>query len=206
MVNVTSFTTRSDFGRPVWQGCTAAEGIGDFCENEVPQGAPVSMCGKHLIAAYRFCEEALGQAERSERFERLADVERRRYGTTGTAVVYYMLFGRNIKIGTTADIYQRMRQLRPDAVLATEPGYFELERKRHEQFRHLKLEDGRNEYFRPGADLMRFIRSLPNSIVPPEAARRPKRTAAAIRAKREREHIGPNGQISIFEVNPPPSS
>ncbi len=189
----------TNLGRPAWESCTAAKGLGDFCENEVPEGAPVSMCGAHLIAAYRFCEEALGQAERSERFERLAELDRRRYGATGKAVVYYMLFGRTIKIGTTADIYQRMRQLRPDRLLATEPGYRDLEKERHEQFRHLKLDDGRNEYFHAGADLLRFIRKLTKPKVA-EPPRRPERSAAAQRAKRLLEHTGPDGQMSMMEV------
>lgn len=199
MANFTAGTVHSDHGTPAWTNCTAASGLGDFCENEVPPGAPVSMCGAHLVAAYRFCEEALGEAERSEKFERLVSRDRRRSGETGPAVVYYMLFGKTIKIGATTNIHQRVRQLRPDALLATEPGYFDLERQRHEQFRKLKVDDGRYDYFLAGAALIRFIEALPKTEAP-NPPRRPDRTAAAVRGKRDSQHIGPNGQLSMLKA------
>lgn len=190
---------RSSYGRDAWTKCTAAEGVGEFCDADVPTGAPVSMCGAHLVAAYRFCEEALGLAERSERLERLTDLDRRRTGQTGDAVVYYMLFGRTIKIGATTNLRQRIRHLQPDRVLATEPGYFDLERKRQQQFRHLKLNDGRLEFFRLGADLMRFIGGLPGSEVPTPPPPRKGTGPGALQVQRGLEATGPEGQQSMFD-------
>lgn len=54
-------------------------------------------------------------------------------------VVYYARTGENqIKIGTTGDLPRRMREFRlvnPANVLAAEPGGYELERQRHDEFK-----------------------------------------------------------------------
>lgn len=75
-------------------------------------------------------------------------------------VVYYLLLGDRIKIGTTIHLRNRLKSLRVDdrAVLATEPGGLELERRRHLQFATERL--GRREDFAISARLMDHIRSL----------------------------------------------
>lgn len=72
-------------------------------------------------------------------------------------VVYYMRFGNLIKIGTTTALSARTRQLRPDEVMAAEPGSYDLERKRHQQFAAFRLH---GEYFHPAALLMLHIRKI----------------------------------------------
>ena len=91
-------------------------------------------------------------------------------GTTGRArpyqqptpqahagVVYYMRFGDLIKIGFTTNLPVRQRTLRPDEVLATEPGTMDLERARHMQFGHAYV---RREMFRCTPDLREHVERL----------------------------------------------
>lgn len=75
-------------------------------------------------------------------------------------VVYYARLGNNhIKIGTTVDLPRRMVELRvvnAGNLLAAEPGGFELERKRHQQFRKWRYQR-RKEDFGEGPDLLQHI-------------------------------------------------
>lgn len=87
--------------------------------------------------------------------------------TKGVEVVYYVkLSSTRIKIGTTANLLLRCRQLVPGAgraaVLAYEYGGRSLERERHQQFSHLRI--GKTEQFRTGRDLMDHIRSMREAL------------------------------------------
>jgi hypothetical protein len=53
-----------------------------------------------------------------------------------TDVVYYIRRDGFIKIGVTGNFIQRMHKLRPDEVLAVEPGGRSLETARHRQLRN----------------------------------------------------------------------
>lgn len=79
---------------------------------------------------------------------------------TRRAVVYYVRFDKHIKIGTTNDIAVRMRgmSIHPDSLLAIEPGSVMVERKRHNQFGHLR--QGRTELFHPAEDLLEHIKRV----------------------------------------------
>jgi uncharacterized DUF497 family protein len=100
--------------------------------------------------------------EQRERREIVVDRARER----GTVVVYYIRIGDYIKIGTTADLAQRMSVLQPDEILATEPGYLEIEKKRHEQFRHLRIRP-RSERHRIAPDLLDHIEMILDLYGPP---------------------------------------
>lgn len=89
--------------------------------------------------------------------------------TKGVEVVYYVLaFDGIVKIGTSADLLNRLRAIDNDGrrsrdnVLAIEFGGQALERARHEQFSHL-LDHGR-EYFRLDSDLSAHIESLRSAL------------------------------------------
>jgi hypothetical protein len=73
------------------------------------------------------------------------------------ALVYYVRFGALIKIGTTRDMRQRMLAIRPDEILAAEPGSYDLEAKRHRQFARFR-QDG--ELFLPARPLVDHINAL----------------------------------------------
>ena len=73
------------------------------------------------------------------------------------AVVYYMLFGDRIKIGTTRNVMQRMREVPNDRVLVTEPGDFHLEAVRHNEFKSARI---KGEWFRQSPELLAHIEVL----------------------------------------------
>ncbi|MGW0905011.1 hypothetical protein [Streptomyces sp. NPDC002853] len=75
-------------------------------------------------------------------------------------IVYYILRGPLIKIGTTTRPRARFDSLMPDAVLAVEPGDKELEGLRHTQFEPLRDRNVGREYFTPGSELIAHIRVL----------------------------------------------
>lgn len=75
-------------------------------------------------------------------------------------IVYYILRGELIKIGTTTRPMKRFAALMPDAVLAIEPGDVELEKIRHGQFEDTRNPKVGNEYFHPQPPLLVHIRAL----------------------------------------------
>lgn len=54
-------------------------------------------------------------------------------------VVYYIRFGDRVKIGTTTDLQTRLTAIPYDEVLATEPGSYDLEKRRHVQLRASRI-------------------------------------------------------------------
>jgi len=97
------------------------------------------------------------------------------------AVVYYMrLPGDRIKIGTTTNMTMRLTGLRVrrDAVLATEPGSYDLERMRHKQFADLRFTNGMPgvdlEDFEPGQVLLDHIAMLRKHFGEPQITTYPK--------------------------------
>lgn len=48
--------------------------------------------------------------------------------------VYYMQTGNPVKIGTSSNVLSRIEALRPERLLALEPGGYDLEAERHRQF------------------------------------------------------------------------
>jgi hypothetical protein len=75
------------------------------------------------------------------------------------SIVYYIRRADLIKIGTTADPHSRFSDLRPDAILAFEPGDHESEMRRHRQFAWCRV-GKRGEYFRQTPGLLAHIENL----------------------------------------------
>lgn len=81
---------------------------------------------------------------------------------TGEAFVYYIRRGDLIKIGASANIRVRLTAQAYDELLAVEPGYFSLEKRRHRQFAEHKARLGRGqiEWFKPGETLLAHIAAM----------------------------------------------
>ncbi|MEV5236468.1 hypothetical protein [Streptomyces pseudogriseolus] len=95
-----------------------------------------------------------GRKEREDRDEQLrARVLAVREGWK----VYYVRCGNLIKIGYTANLGQRFTSIRPNELLALEPGGQEVETQRHRQFSQLRAS---GEYFHPGPALQSHIAGL----------------------------------------------
>lgn len=103
-------------------------------------------------------QEKKERAEEAERWIREREIAERWAASPG--IVYYILRGSLIKIGTTTRPRKRFDTLMPDAVLATEPGDRELERARHAQFGPFREQGVGLEYFKPGAPLIELIHEL----------------------------------------------
>lgn len=152
---------------PAWSGCTILIDDNGFCDAPIPSGAPISACVRHLLAAFTHCQELIARASTAELAH--ASIEDAPLSAGGSirdrlresmSVVYYLRVGPHIKIGRTVHLPKRVRQLRADELLATEPGDHRLELSRLKQFAHLKVDDGRREYFTPGPELLRHISEL----------------------------------------------
>ncbi|MEW2301998.1 hypothetical protein AB0958_18830 [Streptomyces sp. NPDC006655] len=82
--------------------------------------------------------------------------ERRHTAPGHQGIVYYIRRSDLIKIGTTADPFERFASLMPDEILAFEPGGPDEEAARHAQFASCRV-NARREYFRPASRLMKHI-------------------------------------------------
>lgn len=71
--------------------------------------------------------------------------------------VYYVRCGHLVKIGTTSNLASRFIAIRPNEVLALEPGGPIIEFERHREFATLRAS---GEYFHPGPALQQQILSL----------------------------------------------
>jgi len=96
--------------------------------------------------------------ERARRFrERISEPGQGEPPMRGPGIVYYVQRGRFIKIGTTTNLDERMNALRPDRILAIEPGGQAVENMRHNQFASWRA-DG--EHFTPNEKLADHIADL----------------------------------------------
>jgi hypothetical protein len=90
--------------------------------------------------------------ERAEHERRLAEEQqadekfRKLLADHPKGIVYYIRRGDFVKIGTTTKYRSRMQALRPDEVLAVEPGSYTLEHQRHKEFGSNRFAPG-SEYF-----------------------------------------------------------
>lgn len=150
-----------------WTRCTAQRENGSFCDAQSLPDAPFPICVRHAAQVYEFLRDSVHVAVKdSDRSMHLVvDVLSRRQEINkhlddiANAVVYYVQIGEHIKIGTTTNVKRRMVAYPPNRrLLATEPGYEDLEVERHRQFADL-LDMGR-EWFRPGAELVNHINEL----------------------------------------------
>ncbi|MEU3098522.1 hypothetical protein ABZ690_28150 [Streptomyces sp. NPDC006967] len=112
--------------------------------------------GAHLTADTVRAVVALGR-HYHQRAEEPLPVPAGRLNQFDKALVYYVRFGTLIKIGTTRDMRQRMLAIRPDEILAAEPGSYELEAKRHRQFARSR---SHGELFMPSRPLVDHINAL----------------------------------------------
>lgn len=87
--------------------------------------------------------------------------------------VYYLRRDDLVKIGYTACFTGRMRSLKPDEVLAVEPGGRSLETLRHRQFAawRVDLGDRSREWYQPVPELLEHVEQL--AALHPVPLRRP---------------------------------
>lgn len=92
-----------------------------------------------------------------DRVARIAEAHEVRAAREARSVIYYARLGNRVKIGTTTDLKLRMQQIRPEELLATEPGGRAVERERHGQFNALRTS---GEWFMYSGPLVQFVETL----------------------------------------------
>lgn len=80
-----------------------------------------------------------------EQLEAIKERDKQTDKERDVSVVYYMRIGERVKIGTTTNLKKRMASIGPEELLATEPGWYDLEKQRHAQFTHYRV---KGEWFR----------------------------------------------------------
>lgn len=129
---------------------------------EQPDAPP--FCGKHLIECGLYIAKHMSSMnlldpDRQDRSALAPDTPVGQH----QAVVYYVRLGNHVKIGTTNNLDQRLRDLYvhadPSALLACEPGDRTLERERHHQFAAERVYSNR-ELFNPSPRLLHHIETL----------------------------------------------
>ena len=88
------------------------------------------------------------------------------------SVVYYLRRNDLIKIGWSGNLKARMRALRPDELLAAEPGCIHIETGRHHQFAEHRLPnngDG-DEWFQSAPELLTHIELIARVYPTPDLA------------------------------------
>jgi hypothetical protein len=147
--------------------CTIQRRNGDFCDAPSAEDVPFPICGRHAAELYRHIAASMQDLVRDPYFRMFNALEEQKQAQArdeqrwaeAKPVVYYVQVGEFVKIGTTIRIRQRMKAYPPNKrLLATEPGGYELESRRHEQFAHL-LAQGR-EWYRPEVKLIDHINIL----------------------------------------------
>lgn len=73
------------------------------------------------------------------------------------SVVYYMRLGNRVKIGMSASLVNRVADIQPEELMATEPGGYDIEKLRHQQFAELRVS---GEWFRLEDPLTSYIANL----------------------------------------------
>ena len=154
--------------------CTAADRNYDFCDQPSLPEAPFPICAHHAAEVYNFLRGRIDDpASRNILDQRSAEavadyVGRSRQDVEGLGVVYYVKLGKLLKIGTTQGrVWDRMRGYPPHRhLLAAEPGGFELEQQRLDQFKHLRV-SGR-EWHDIGPDLRAHLAQVRERYGVPE--------------------------------------
>ena len=176
--------------------CTVQLATGEFCDADAAEDMPFPICLHHALQLHKRMKEHRGGESLEERYR--VDLEQRRaayrpgegseerqallaQAKADQSVVYYIrLSADRIKIGTTTNMTMRLSGLRVrrDAVLATEPGSYDLERARHQQFADLRYTDGKAsrqlEDFAPEQVLLDHIAMLREHFGDPQITTYPK--------------------------------
>lgn len=125
------------------------------------------------------------------------------------SVVYYLRKGDRIKIGWSGNLSARMRALRPDALLAVEPGCMHLETGRHHQFAEHRLPntgDG-DEWFTPAPELLAHVELIawvyPTPALAdllPEPPRRRRRSVRVVDVIPDKPRLSPDELAERYQL------
>ncbi|WP_433568035.1 GIY-YIG nuclease family protein (plasmid) [Nocardia sp. CA-151230] len=139
------------------------------CEDEpVIASHILPLCEKHIIAGYREISQYLATRRKMISLEPnrkppAPESKPRIPGVLGIPLiedghhVYYMQFGDRVKIGVTSNLPQRLEDIPCDELLTVERGGYELEKQRHHEFRHCRVN---GEWFTKTPELAQHIQAV----------------------------------------------
>lgn len=166
--------------------CSATGQHGTECMAQAVEGAPIALCMKHIMQVGSFWNDVRPKRRDSKVDFSQADVGRKEVGyeQVETSVVYYIIHGSRIKIGTSKNWRERLKNLPCDRVLALEPGGSPVEGDRHRQFNTTRFHG--SEWFAESDELWDHIVSVSeaNPELTAKAERFNKERAAISRARR----------------------
>lgn len=127
--------------------CSATSQHGKECMAQAVEGAPIALCMRHIMEVGSFWNDVRPKRRDSKPKFTEAQAGRKSigYGQDDGPVIYYILHGNRIKIGTSRNWTNRLKQLPCDRLLALEPGSTGIEAQRHKKFAHIRF-DG-SEWF-----------------------------------------------------------
>ena len=151
-----------------WGACTAQRHNGSFCDLPSVPDAPFPICVTHAGKLFAFLKDRVALTAKDQRtvadalfaeYLRAQEPYEPQPLAEPVWTVYYLRVGDRVKIGTSRNLEQRIRSYPPGSeLLATEPGGFDVERKRCRQFTRYLV--GGQEWFNPGPPLIEHINSL----------------------------------------------
>lgn len=151
-------------GQPIWRTRHHEECRMMGCRREPNDVSQV--CQTHFVEiGYQFYRERKPMFEsvfrRELTDEEREEHERREAERLSRSVVYYIRIGDHVKIGTSINVSDRLRSFYLDesALLATEPGGYDLEKQRHREFADERVSTNR-ELFNPSRRLLAHIEEL----------------------------------------------
>lgn len=141
----------------IWDQTEARDYVGDcrLCGEVAFNGAPFLLCARCILSVGTyFCDARAAASDRNaaalnalDDFESMVDYAAEKAARQqASARVYYIRRADRIKIGTTINLALRMTELRPDEILAVEPGSYALEQQRHTEFAAIRVTP-RGEWF-----------------------------------------------------------
>lgn len=128
------------------------------------------LCREHAAQVWKLVEQQEPTEYRQlvlGEVKPVAPKPRKSYRSNRPGHIYYLQVGDRVKIGFTTDLYRRMTEYPPNAVLlATHPGTPAMEKELHQDFRRY-LADGR-EWFDPNPSLdthlQKVLEKYPNTM------------------------------------------
>jgi hypothetical protein len=129
------------------------------CEDQADPDYPVPLCSRHVfLVVKRYLKQlatiqqdnpVLYEAIRAGRTE--PEPKRRR---KPRHVVYFLRFGDRVKIGTSGNLIERLREVPHDEVIGTIPGNATVEREWHARWADLRI---KGEWFHATPELLATI-------------------------------------------------
>lgn len=120
-----------------------------LCGEQATDLVPFDLCARCALLVTRYVNQMTDRADDRSLEERHVDwvaYQQQQAERRAASCVYYVRRGDRIKIGTTINLILRMRELRPDELLAVEPGGRALEQRRHREFAAMRVTP-RGEWF-----------------------------------------------------------